>query len=248
MDDRLKRLITLGREHYQAREYDRAEKYLAEVVQEHAGFADVHNMLGVIHHDAGRFSLAEEAFEKALAINPNYTEAALNLSVTYNDLGKYKEAREIYARALARSRQEPGKLDPFVRGKLANLHADLGAAYAGAGLHAESVREYQRALELCPTFVDLRTRLANLLRETGDLAAALAEFGVVLEANPGYLPARVGKGLTFYALNRREEAAAEWKQVLAPILATARPRRTSPWPTPTRTATVPARTATAPGE
>jgi tetratricopeptide (TPR) repeat protein len=215
MDDRLKRLITLGREHYQAREYDRAEKFLSEVVEAHGGFADVHNMLGVIFHDAGRFSLAEEAFEKALAINPHYTEAALNLSVTYNDLGKYKEAREIYARALARSRQEPGKLDPFVRGKLANLHADLGAAYAGAGLHGESVREYQRALELCPTFIDLRTRLANLYRETGDLAAALAEFDVILTANPGYVPARLAKGLTFYALGRRDEAASEWRAVLA---------------------------------
>jgi tetratricopeptide (TPR) repeat protein len=214
MDDRLKRLITLGREHYAAREYDKAEKYLHQVVQEHPGFADVYNMLGVIYHDAGRFMLAEEAFEKALAINPNYTEAALNLSVTYNDLGKYAQAREIYSKALARSRQSPQSLDPFVRGKIANMHADLGAAYAGVDLYSEAVREYQRALELCPTFVDLRTRLANVYREMGDHAAALREFETIAEQNDGYVPARVSKGLTLFALGRKDEAIAEWEAVL----------------------------------
>ncbi len=215
MDDRLKRLITLGREHYTAREYDKAEKYLAQVVEEHPGFADVYNMLGVIYHDAGRFMLAEETFEKALAINPHYTEAALNLSVTYNDLGKYAQAREIYSRALARSRSQPGSLDPFVRGKIANMHADLGAAYAGVGLHAEAVREYQRALELCPGFVDLRTRLANVYRELGDHAQALREFDTITRENAKYVPARVSRGLTLFALGRKDDAVAEWESVLA---------------------------------
>jgi tetratricopeptide (TPR) repeat protein len=215
MDDRLRRLITLGREHYQAREYDKAEKYLTEVVQEHQGFADVYNMLGVIFHDAGRFLLAEEQFEKALAINPHYTEAALNLSVTYNDLGKYAQAREIYSRALARSRSAPRSLDPFARGKIANMHADLGAAYAGVGLFGEAVREYQRALELCPSFVDLRTRLANVYREMGDHESALAEFDKIVADSPAYVPARVSRGLTLFALGRKDEAIAEWEQVLA---------------------------------
>jgi tetratricopeptide (TPR) repeat protein len=214
MDDRLKRLITLGREHYTAREYDKAEKYLAQVVSEHPGFADVFNMLGVIYHDAGRFMLAEEAFEKALAINPNYTEAALNLSVTYNDLGKYAQAREIYSKALARSRQSPRSLDPFVRGKIANMHADLGAAYGGVDLFPEAVREYQRALDLCPTFVDLRTRLANVYREMGDHAQALREFERIASENDRYVPARVSRGLTLFALGRKEEAIAEWEAVL----------------------------------
>ncbi|MBT8494342.1 MAG: tetratricopeptide repeat protein, partial [Deltaproteobacteria bacterium] len=83
MNDELRHLFILGREHYHAGDYDLAETYLSQVVDEHPHFADVFNMLGVIHHGQGRFSEAEEAFEKALALNPNYTEAALNLSVTY---------------------------------------------------------------------------------------------------------------------------------------------------------------------
>jgi tetratricopeptide (TPR) repeat protein len=215
VDDRLRRLITLGREHYQAREYDKAEKYLAQVVQEHRGFADVFNMLGVVYHDAGRFQLAEQHFEEALRINPSYTEAALNLSVTYNDLGKYAQAREIYTKALERSRREPRSLDPFARGKIANMHADVGAAYSGVGLYPEAVREYQRALELCPTFMDLRTRLANVYREMGEHERALREFETIKGQNPAFVPGRVSLGVTLLALGRRDEAIEEWEAALA---------------------------------
>ncbi len=215
MDDRLRRLITLGREHYMAREFEKAEKYLAQVVQEHRGFADIFNMLGVIYHDQGRFQLAQESFEEALKINPNYTEAALNLAVTYNDLGKYAQARDVYVKTIQRSRSEPRSLDPFARGKIANMHADLGAAYAGVGFYPEAVREYLKALELCPTFIDLRTRLANVYRDMGDYPQALREFEIVKTTNPKYLPARVSLGVTMFSLGRREDAIKEWEAALA---------------------------------
>ena len=108
-------------------------------------------------------------FEKALAINPNYTDAALNLSVTYNDRGKYKEARDIYSRAIKNSydkRDEEG-IDPFARGKLSNMHAELGDAYAEISRFDDAVREYERALGLSPSFVDIRTKLGHVLREMG---------------------------------------------------------------------------------
>lgn len=215
MDERLRQLITLGREHYQAREYDKAEKYLAEVVKEHRGFADVFDMLGVICHAQGQFQRAQECFEEALKINPNYTEAALNLAVTYNDLGKYAQARDVYSRAIARSRAQPRSLDPFAKGKIANMHADLGAAYHGVGFYPEAVREYQKALELCPTFVDLRTRLAGVYRDIGDNASALRELEIVKTTNPKFVPARVALGLALWASGKREDAVREWEAVLA---------------------------------
>jgi tetratricopeptide (TPR) repeat protein len=216
MDEGLRRLIALGREHYRSRDYDAAEKLFSAVLAQVDGVADVHNMLGVIHHDRGRVADAERAFERALEINPRYTEAALNLSVVLNDQGKYERAREFYARAVSHS-QEPhteNGVDPYVKGKLANLHADLGAAYFEHGLHAEAVREYRRALELCPTFIDLRTRLAAVLRDQGDLAAAAAELEKVRGQNPAYIPARLALGAVYYGLERRPDAVAEWRAVL----------------------------------
>ena len=215
MDDRLRQLLTLGREHFQAREYEQAEKCLSEVVKEHRGFADIFNILGLIYHQQGRFEHAQEAFEEAIRINPNYTEAALNLAVTYNDLGKYAQAREIYSRTIARSHASPRCLDSFARGKIANMHADLGAAYAGIALYSEAVNEYRKALELCPTFADLRTRLANVYRDMGDLQAALVELEIVKQQNPRYVPGRVSLGVTLFSLGRRDEAQPEWEAALA---------------------------------
>src|ERR1700748_2238742 len=137
MDDRLRNLMHLAREHYENREYAEAEPILLQMLREHQGFADMFNMLGVIHHGHGRFSQAQEMFEHALQINPNYTEAALNLAVTYNDLGKYQQAKDVYAQAIAHSRAQPRQLDPFAKGKIANLHARVAGAYAGIGMHEE---------------------------------------------------------------------------------------------------------------
>ncbi len=215
MEEQLRRLITLGREHYAAQEYEKAEAYLAQVAKEHKGFADIFHMLGVIYHGQGKFLQAEEMFEEALRINPSYTEAALSLAVTYNDLGKYSLARDVYMKAISRSRAEPRSLDPFARGKLANMHAQIGDAYAGVAFYPEAIREYQRALELCPSFPDLRTQLANLQRDSGDYAAALRELEIAKTMSPKYVPARLALGVTLLSVGRKADAVREWETVLA---------------------------------
>jgi tetratricopeptide (TPR) repeat protein len=214
MDDRLRNLMHLAREHYESREYDQAEPILLQIVREHQGFADMFNMLGVIQHGHGHFSQASEMFEQALRINPNYTEAALNLAVTYNELGKYQAAKDVYAHAIARSRAEPRQLDPFAKGKIANMHARVADAYAGIGMNEEASREYRKALDLCPTFVDIRTKLAAVLRDMGDKEAAVNEYQLVKQQAPKYLPARINLGVTLYSLGRRDEAKHEWEAVL----------------------------------
>jgi tetratricopeptide (TPR) repeat protein len=215
MDERTRENLTRGREHYAAREYGKAEPFLAEIVAEtKLEFADVFDMLGVIYHQQGRLNDAEAMFKRALKINPNYTEAALNLAVTCNDLGKYADAKEIYGRALMNSKSAPKQLDPYAKGKIANMHADVGSAYHDVGQYVDAVREYEKALALCPSFHDIRTRLGTTLREMGSLVAATREFERIRHDNPKYSPARVNLGLTYYTMGRRADALAEWQQIL----------------------------------
>jgi tetratricopeptide (TPR) repeat protein len=214
MEERLKQLLALAREHYEKREFDRAEPHLRQILEHTRQFADVFNMLGVILHDQGKFADAQESFEEALRLNPRYTEAALNLAVTYNDLGKYGEAKRVYSAALAASREQPEQLDPFVRGKIANMHAEIAAAYADAGLPRDAVVEYRKAMTLCPEFSDIRVRLGSLYRDLGDLESALQEFTEAKRFRPRFSPARVQIGITLLALGRRDDAVAEWKALL----------------------------------
>jgi tetratricopeptide (TPR) repeat protein len=214
MDDHLKQLLLLGREHYQKREFDKAEYLLKQVVEQTDRFADVFDMLGVMAHSRGDFAQAERNFETAVRLNPNYTEAQLNLMVTYNDLGKYDAAREIYGRI--RSRGAAGGLgDPFAKGKIANMHAELSQAYQDVGMTPDAIAELEKAVRLCPQFADLRTRLAVLYRDNGDPRRAREELELARAANPNYPQARLLLGVMLLSSGELDAAAAEFETVLA---------------------------------
>lgn len=217
MELRTKHHLNMGREYYVAGEYAKAEPHLLEVLKEHDGFADVHNMVGLIRFQRGQIDIARQSFERAVEINPHYTEAALSLAVCYNELGRYDDAKIVYARAAGKQDAEASevdKLDPFARGKLANLHSGVGEAYCAAGLQHRGIAEFRKALELCPGFVDIRTRLATTLREVGQTDDALAELEAVRSLRPDYLPARIHLGVTLWSVGRVDEARQEWTDVL----------------------------------
>jgi tetratricopeptide (TPR) repeat protein len=218
MDDRTKRLLQRGREHFEANQYEKAEKALAPLARDRIPFADLYAMLGSINYQKGRLLDALGFFEEALRLNPAYTEAALNLAVTYNDLGKYDESKRVYQRMLSNRKNtaSPGvSIDPFIKGKLANMHAEVGMAYEQAGLHEQAAEEYRRALALCPTFVDIRIRLGISLRSAGNASAAEREFSKAKKEHPNLMSPRLQLGMTHYTAGRRSDAAREWRDVLA---------------------------------
>lgn len=215
MDEHLKEQLLLGREHFNKREYEQARELLRQVVAKLDTYADVHHMLGVIAHGDGEFIEARMHFERAVEINPNYTEAQLNLIVTYNELGMYDAARELYARIRTRDTAEEGSsLDPFARGRIANMHADTSQAYLDAKMFPEAIRELERAVALGPGFADLRTRLGVLYRDTGDKHRARKQFEQAIDANPRYGQARIMLGVLLLGAGEIEEARDQFEQVL----------------------------------
>lgn len=216
MDDELRKLLALGRESFEKREFIDAERTLARVLEKHDALADVHNMMGLLAHHRGDFTKAEGHFERALALNASYTDAALNLAVTYTDLGKYEEAQAALAKLGTRGKKltEAKELDPFARGKLANMHAEVAQAYADLGLVRDAVLELQRAVAMAPTFADLRHRLAQHLQVLGRLDEAKTELETALTHNPAYLPAKLQLGLVLVSQGSVAAGRAAWRDVL----------------------------------
>ena len=172
------------------------------------------NMLGVIHHGHGRFTQAQEMFEHALQINPNYTEAALNLAVTYNDLGKYaRPTRCTRTRSRARARSR-AQLDPFARGKIANMHARVADAYAGVGHERRGGARISQGARAVPDVRRHPHQAGVDAARHGRQGSGGAEYQLVKQQAPKYLPARVNLGVTLYSLGRRDEAKSEWESVL----------------------------------
>ena len=215
MDERVKQILRIAREHYDRREFDKAEPLLRQIVDQTERFADVHNMLGVSAHERRDYYEAERCFSKALEINPNYTEAALNLAVTYNDLGKYDLARQVHERATVGKPGDAAGPDPFVKGKIANMHAEVGQAYIDAGLIHDAIPELEKAVSLCPTFADLRHRLGMLYKETGDASRARVQFEAAKQANPRFANARVALAVMMIASDEKKQAEVELQEVLA---------------------------------
>lgn len=206
--------LALGKQHFEHKRYDEAEHYLRRVIEENPSYADVFNMLGVIAHSHGRFANAVEFFENALERNPRYTEAILNLAVLHNDLGHYEKAKALYAGLRGRKGEKAGGIEPVLRGKLSNLHANIGDIYRSIGLFGLAVDEYRKALSLNPSYMDIRTKLGQALRENGRPKDSLSQLKEVLKKKSTFNPALIQLGITFYTLGKVREARQAWKKVL----------------------------------
>lgn len=214
MDEATRNLLTKGREHYRRKEYAAAREALEKVSAAGGAFADVHNMLGVIYHDDGDLARAQEQFEASLRINPNYTEAILNLTVTYNEVGRYEDAKRLMEHLGEAERSGAQQLEPFARGKIANLHADVSQAYHEVGLLEQAIAEMEKAIGLCPEFADLRVRLGNLMVEAQQPGGALRQYEEAVRLRPDYLQAKIHLGLAYHKTGRRDDAVRQWRDVL----------------------------------
>ncbi len=204
-----------GRKAFEERDYKGAQNKFEEFLKVKDGFADVYNMLGVIYHISGRVDEAIDMFNKALGINPGYTEASLNLAVAHNEKGEFHMAEQVYLSAKEKSqREKTSYLDPYVKGKLANMHAELGSIYRELGFYSEAADEYKMALALRAKFADIKTNLGISYRGMNDFSKAIKEFEEAIKINPKYSPARLQLGITYYMMNKKERAKAQWIRVL----------------------------------
>ncbi len=210
----LKELLSVGKQYFESKQYAQAESYLKRALEKSGRYADVLNMLGVISHVEGRFASSIDYFQKALEINPRYTEAILNLAVLYNDLGQYADAKKLYGSLKSAKGPNGKQIEPVLRGKLANLHADIGDIYRSIGLYAHAIDEYKKALVLNPGYFDIRTKLGQALRDQGNTEESLKELKAVIKADATYAPALTQMGITYYTMGKIADAKRSWLSVL----------------------------------
>jgi tetratricopeptide (TPR) repeat protein len=177
-----------------------------------AGYADLHNRLGLTYHENGDLPHAADCFRKALSLNPYYTEASLNLTVTLNDMGEYDEARSCISKAALSIIAAPDAMDPYIRKKMANEHARLGDQYMELGIVNEGIEQYQKAIRLHPDLVDVVTKLGVALRSRGEDDQAIDLLTRAEKINPRYVPALIQLGLTYYHKGFFGLAFLKWEE------------------------------------
>lgn len=106
--------------------------------------------LGLLYQRQNRLPEALAVFSAAVAGHPDYSGGYLALSTIYEKLGRREESAAAFRQALL--------LQPDAAG-----YAELGDLYRALGKPSEAESAYRQALALRPNFVEVQTKLAELL-------------------------------------------------------------------------------------
>jgi len=209
------RALARARDRFAVQDYYGTVHLLEDIVAGGRAFADVHHLLGVSLSLLGQRERALAEFERALELNPRYLEALIHQGLVLYEMGRETEAEDSFRRASASVAPSSDGLPAPIAARLANQHAELAEAYAEAGALDRAVEQYERALELGPTFVDLRYRMARLLLESGRSLEAREALEEVLRTRPNFVDACAALGLARYLSGDALGARDIWKGCLS---------------------------------
>jgi tetratricopeptide (TPR) repeat protein len=210
MDVTPAQLLERAKERFALNDYFGAIHLLEELVERGRAYADAQHLLGLCYHLAGQPERALERLDEAVRINPRYVEAIVHRGVVLGELGRIDEAEQAFADARQVTVRGTDGIAAHHAGKLANHHAALGEAYAEAGALDRAMAQYRAALELGPTFQDLRLRLGRLLMEAGRSLEARETLAEVVRARPASVEARAAYGLACYLSGDAGSARDAW--------------------------------------
>jgi tetratricopeptide (TPR) repeat protein len=110
--------------------------------------------------------IARKAYQKAVQSEPNNVEAQRHLGRIYVKMGDLERAQDVYRKALAKNPKE------------GSLWYDFGLCHTRRKDFAESMRCFNKALELEPENRDYSKMLGLTLAWTGQTDAALAKLSL----------------------------------------------------------------------
>ncbi len=182
--------------------FERAIELDPEYALAWVGLADAHT----IRADWGYIS-PEESLEastaaatKALEIDETLGEAHIALAQIRTHQRDWSAATAEFERGL---RLSPG---------YATGHQWYGGHLASIGRMEEGIRELERARELDPLSLIIKTNLGWLLRWAGRYSESEAALRQTLELDPDFVGALQEIGFTFESQSRYEEAIASYKR------------------------------------
>jgi tetratricopeptide (TPR) repeat protein len=185
-----------GWEHYQAREFVRAEEIYRCLLRAEPRSARVWFALAQLCEADGRPVEAIGCFRQALEIEPRQPEGHFQLGTILSQQGQFAEAEAAYRRCL--------QFQPDHVAALVNLGFVLGELER----HDEAKTCYEQALRHRPDLAEAHHNLGNLLRERGQLEQALAHYDEALRLKPEYAKAYINRGVALVGGGRIDEAIA----------------------------------------
>lgn len=158
---------------------------------------------GVRFAETGEIDKAIADHEAALLRDPSLLNAHANLLSLYGRVKDFAKAEQHY-RAALKAGFAP-----------ADLHYDYGVIMGMQENWTAAEEAYRRAIAANPLHAQAHNNLGGLL-ERRDVEAAAAEYRLAIAARPTFRLARFNLGRMLLALNRAEEARAEFEKLREP--------------------------------
>ena len=206
----VKQLISRGLSAWERDDYASALADFREVLRDHPNFPDIRHKAGLCLAMMGDMEGALDEFEAAVEINDDYAEAHLNRAIVLNELGRFEEARGAFVKAGELDRKRPHSYPAELGNQIAVTHARLGDLYMNGERPSRAAEEYRTALEIRPTFLDIRSKLAEAYLAMSELGKAREQLEGILEANEYFLGARLRLGLVLHRMGDELGAVREW--------------------------------------
>jgi len=209
-----KEMLSTARQKFVDGDYKVAESLLQQILLINNRIPEVFHMLATIYYDRSQFSKSIKHFKRAIEIDPTYTDASIGLSIILNDLGRYEEGKRIFVEAQEILKKKNSRQsDPFIDGKLAEKHIEIGELYFQFCRYDESLEQFYKAYRLSQTS-DIKLKIIETYQKKGDIDKAVEELKSYIKDYPQDLKAQVRLGKLYYDFNRLPEAIDQFEKVI----------------------------------
>ena len=179
----------------QQRDFARAERIFAKLIQVEPNSAEIWTNRGSNLIAMNMFEPAREAFDRAVAIAPNSAETWDNRGRALIAMNMLDLALEAFDRAIAIKPAFPKVL--YNRAKLLS---DMGR-------FEEALAAYDKCLELTPRLADALNNRANVLVKLERNEEAIASYNKCITAAPTFVTAWKNLGILLVKVKQHERAA-----------------------------------------
>ncbi|HUQ92772.1 MAG TPA: tetratricopeptide repeat protein [Bryobacteraceae bacterium] len=181
---------------------DQAIARMTEALVEPHNERNARMALAIAHQRKGSFAAALGEFRKVIALDPGSPDAHLNYGTLLAATGDATQAEKEFRTCLE------------IAPSFVEAHFNLGVLFASQRRWSEAVDYLRTALELQPRHAKARWNLARVLRDSGDLTGAIAEYFRVCRLDRSLAEAHLEFGRLLLAGGRPGDAVRIWQAAL----------------------------------
>lgn len=183
------------------KDYEAAEEHLHEALTINPRFARAVYEQGLLTYEQGNHDMGLKRLQQALSLEPSFRNEKFSRALQQHEKGQHE-------RALATFEAVVEEESPVA------VHARVADALYKRGLFLQAAEEYEKAIQLAPTYADLRCHYGLALHALGRIDESIEQYKKALEINPKYVAAQLHLAVTYRDTDQPELAQEAFRRVL----------------------------------